>query len=30
MKLVNAHITAEGYTIEDHGFTNYILHAMAT
>ncbi|WP_425311627.1 hypothetical protein [Oceanobacillus oncorhynchi] len=23
-------MTAEGYTIEDHGFTNYILHAMAT
>ena len=27
VKLVNPHITAEGYKIGTRGFTNYILHA---
>lgn len=27
VKLINPRITAEGYKIGTHGFTNYILHA---
>lgn len=27
VKLINPHVTAEGYKIGNRGFTNYILHA---
>ena len=27
VKLINPHITAEGYKIGNRGFTNYIMHA---